>query len=70
MPERPESHTWIVSGFVTVIETVPTSVAVACNHPNWLVLPIRVELIRTAAWVPGPLPWRTELDPNSSLFCS
>jgi hypothetical protein len=25
-------------------------VAVACNHPNFLVLPFRLELIRFAAW--------------------
>jgi hypothetical protein len=32
-----------------VIEGEETLVAEACNHPNWLVLPFRFPMVRTAA---------------------
>ena len=39
----------MVAGFVEVVEREETLVAEACNHPNCLVLPFRLELIRVAA---------------------
>jgi hypothetical protein len=39
----------MVAGFVEVIEREETLVAEACNHPNCLVLPLSLELIRLAA---------------------
>jgi hypothetical protein len=39
----------MVAGFAEVIEIEETLVATACNHPNCLVLPFSVELIRLAA---------------------
>jgi hypothetical protein len=39
----------MVAGFAEVIDTEETLVATACNHPNLLVLPFRMELIRLAA---------------------
>jgi hypothetical protein len=39
----------MVAGFAEVIEIEETLVAAACNHPNCLVLPFRLELIRLAA---------------------
>jgi hypothetical protein len=39
----------MVAGFAEVIESEATLVALACNHPNCLVLPFRLELIRVAA---------------------
>jgi hypothetical protein len=39
----------MVAGFAEVIESEATLVAAACNHPNWLLLPFRFELRRTAA---------------------
>jgi hypothetical protein len=39
----------MVAGFAEVIESEETLVAAACNHPNCLVLPFRLELIRLAA---------------------
>jgi hypothetical protein len=39
----------MVAGFVEVIETEATLVAESCNHPNLLVLPFGLELIRPAA---------------------
>jgi hypothetical protein len=38
----------MVAGFAEVIESEAT-LAAACNHPNLLVLPFRMELIRLAA---------------------
>jgi hypothetical protein len=40
---------WMVAGFAEVIEREDFVVAGACNHPNCLVLPFRLELIRVAA---------------------
>jgi len=39
----------MVAGFAEVIEREETLVAEACNHPNCLVLPFSLELIRLAA---------------------
>jgi hypothetical protein len=39
----------MVAAFAEVIESEATLVAEACNHPNCLVLPFRMELIRLAA---------------------
>jgi len=39
----------MVAGFAEVIEREETLVAEACNHPNCLVLPFRLELIQFAA---------------------
>jgi hypothetical protein len=39
----------MVAGFAEVIDREETLVAAACNHPNCLVLPFSVELIRLAA---------------------
>jgi hypothetical protein len=39
----------MVAGVAEVIESEATLVAEACNHPNCLVLPFSVELIRLAA---------------------
>jgi hypothetical protein len=39
----------MVAGFAEVVEREETLVAEACNHPNCLVLPFTVELIRLAA---------------------
>jgi hypothetical protein len=39
----------MVAGFAEVIESEATLVALACNHPNLLVLPFSFELIRLAA---------------------
>jgi hypothetical protein len=39
----------MVAGFAEVIEREESVVAEACNHPNLLVLPFNIELIRTAA---------------------
>jgi hypothetical protein len=39
----------MVAEFPEVTETKETLVAEACNHPNCLVLPFRMELIRLAA---------------------
>jgi hypothetical protein len=39
----------MVAGFAEVIEIEATLVATACNHPNCLVLPFSLELIRLAA---------------------
>jgi hypothetical protein len=39
----------MVAGFVEVVERAATLVAEASNHPNCLVLPFRLELIRLAA---------------------
>jgi hypothetical protein len=39
----------MVAGFVEVVEKEATLVAQACNHPNCLVLPFSLELIRLAA---------------------
>jgi hypothetical protein len=39
----------MVAGFAEVIEGKDFLVAGACNHPNCLVLPFSVELIRLAA---------------------
>jgi hypothetical protein len=39
----------MVAGFAEVIESEETLIAAACNHPNCLVLPFRLELIRLAA---------------------
>jgi hypothetical protein len=39
----------MVAGFAEDIETKEFLVAGACNHPNCLVLPFSVELIRLAA---------------------
>jgi hypothetical protein len=39
----------MVAGFVEVVESEETLVAEACNYPNCLVLPFRLELIRLAA---------------------
>jgi hypothetical protein len=39
----------MVAGFAEVIESEETLVADACNHPNWLVLPFRFSMMRTAA---------------------
>jgi hypothetical protein len=38
-----------VAGFVEVVEREETLVAEACNHPNCLVLPFSLALIRLAA---------------------
>ena len=40
----------MVAGFVEVIEIEETLVATVCNHPDCLVLPFRLELIRLAAY--------------------
>jgi hypothetical protein len=39
----------MVAGSTEVAATKEILVAGACNHPNWLVLPFRFELIRKAA---------------------
>jgi hypothetical protein len=39
----------MVAGVVEVVEREETLVAAACNHPNWLVLPFRMDLIRLVA---------------------
>jgi hypothetical protein len=39
----------MVAGFPEVIEREETLVAAACNHPNCLGLPFKLELIRLAA---------------------
>jgi hypothetical protein len=39
----------MVAGCAEVIDREEILVAAACNHPNWLILPFRLELIRTAA---------------------
>jgi hypothetical protein len=39
----------MIAGFAEVIEREAALVAEACNHPNCLVLPFRLELIRVAA---------------------
>jgi len=39
----------MVAGFAEVAEGREVLVAAACNHPNCLVLPFSVELIRLAA---------------------
>ena len=39
----------MVAGFVEVVEGEETLVAEACNHPNLLVLPFSLLLIRAAA---------------------
>jgi hypothetical protein len=39
----------MVAGFAEVTESEATLVALACNHPNLLVIPFRRELIRRAA---------------------
>jgi hypothetical protein len=39
----------MVAGLVEVVEREETLVAEACNHPNCLVLPFRLELIWVAA---------------------
>jgi hypothetical protein len=39
----------MVAGFAEVIDREEILVAAACNHPNCLVLPFRLELIRVAA---------------------
>jgi hypothetical protein len=38
----------MVAGFAEMIEREETLVAEACNHPNCLVLPFKLELIRLA----------------------
>jgi hypothetical protein len=44
---------WMAAGFVEVVEREETLVPEACNHPNCLVLPFRLELIRVAAYPGG-----------------
>jgi hypothetical protein len=39
----------MVAGSVEAFEIEQLAVAEACNHPNCLVLPFRMELIRLAA---------------------
>jgi hypothetical protein len=39
----------MVAAFAEVIDREETSVAAACNHPNCLVLPFSLKLIRLAA---------------------
>jgi hypothetical protein len=39
----------MVAGFAEVIEREEALVAAACNHPNLLVLPFSLNLIRSAA---------------------
>jgi hypothetical protein len=39
----------MVAGFAEVMESEETLVAAACNHPNLLVLPFRMKLLRAAA---------------------
>jgi hypothetical protein len=39
----------MVAGFAESVETREILVAGACNHPNWLALPFKIELIRLAA---------------------
>ena len=39
----------MAAGLADVIEREEALVAAACNHPNLLVLPFRLELIRVAA---------------------
>jgi hypothetical protein len=39
----------MVAGFAELIESEATLVAEACNHPNCLVLPFSLELIRAGA---------------------
>jgi len=43
------SQNRMVAGFADLIETEEGLVAEACNHPNCLVLPFRIELIRLVA---------------------
>ncbi len=38
-----------VAGLAEMIESKATLLAEACNHPNCLVMPFRLELIRLAA---------------------
>ena len=47
--QQPSIQIRMVAGFVEVVEREETLVAETCNHPNWLVLPFRLELIRVAA---------------------
>jgi hypothetical protein len=46
---RTSCPTSLVAGFAEVIESEETLVAEACNHPNCLVLPFRLDLVRIAA---------------------
>jgi hypothetical protein len=39
----------MVAGFAEIAERKESLVAEACNHPNWLALPFRLELERAAA---------------------
>jgi hypothetical protein len=47
--QQRKSQIRMVEGFTELIEREETLVAAACNHPNCLVLPVRLELIRLAA---------------------
>ncbi|MGB2620302.1 MAG: hypothetical protein WBC57_24190, partial [Candidatus Acidiferrales bacterium] len=44
-----ESQIRMVAGLTELIEGKDSLVAEACNHPNCLVLPFRMELIRLVA---------------------
>ncbi|MGA7921465.1 MAG: hypothetical protein WCA38_17535 [Candidatus Acidiferrales bacterium] len=46
---RSEWKIRVVAGYLEVAETKESLVAVACNHPDCLVLPFGLELIRLAA---------------------
>jgi len=39
----------MVAGFSEAVESKDFLVAVGCNHPNLLVLPFSIELVRPAA---------------------
>jgi hypothetical protein len=39
----------MAAGYWEIAEKKDRVVAEACNHPNWLVLPFRFELIKPAA---------------------
>jgi hypothetical protein len=39
----------MVAAYRQVIERKEELIAVACNHPNWLVIPFSLELVRAAA---------------------
>jgi hypothetical protein len=48
--ERQQLQIRMVAGSAETMETEEILVAGACNHPNCLVLPFKLELIRLAAW--------------------
>jgi hypothetical protein len=56
--QQRKSQIRTVAGFAEMLKEMKTSGAAACNHPNCLVLPFRLELIRFVGGAPdqGSLP--------------